>query len=101
MNDLKTILRDIGAVLIILGFVSLITLIVPIYFNEYGLNNEFDGIGPLLITSLIFFIIGFPLYYIFKKAEPANFKSAMVTAALGWLIISIIGSIPFILIPYN
>jgi trk system potassium uptake protein TrkH len=101
MNDIKTILRDIGAILIILGFVSLIALIVPLYFNEYGINNEFDGIGPLLLTSLIFFIFGFPLYYIFKKAEPANFKSAMVTAALGWLIISIIGSIPFILIPYN
>jgi len=101
MNDIKTILRDIGAILIILGFISLITLIVPLYFNEYGINNEFDGIGPLLITSLIFFIIGFPLYYLFKKAEPANFKSAMVTAALGWIIISIIGSIPFVLIPYN
>ena len=101
MNDIKTILRDIGAILIILGFISLISLIVPFYFNEYGLSSKFDAIGPLLLTSLIFFIIGFPLYYLFKKAEPANFKSAMVTAALGWLIISVIGSIPFILIPYN
>ncbi len=101
MNDIKTVLRDIGAILIILGFISIITLIVPLYFNEYGLNSKIDAVGPLLITSLIFFIIGFPLYYIFKKAELANFKSAMVTAALGWLIISAIGSIPFILIPYN
>ena len=101
MNDIKTILRDIGAILTILGFISLISLIIPIYFNEYGLNNNFDGIGPLLITCSIFFIIGLPLYYNFKRAEPANFKSAMVTAALGWLIISLIGSIPFILIPYD
>jgi trk system potassium uptake protein TrkH len=101
MSDIKTVLRDIGAILIILGFISLISLFVPLYFNEYGLNSQFDAIGPLLITSLIFIIIGFPLYYTFKKAEPANFKSAMVTAALGWLVISIIGSIPFILIPYN
>jgi trk system potassium uptake protein TrkH len=101
MNDIKTIFRDIGAILIILGFISLISLIVPIYFNEYGFYSKFDAIGPLLITCLMFFIFGLPLYYLFKKAEPANFKSAMVTAALGWLIISIIGSIPFILIPYN
>jgi trk system potassium uptake protein TrkH len=101
MSDIKTVLRDIGAILIILGFISLISLFVPLYFNEYGLNSQFDAIGPLLLTSLIFIIIGFPLYYTFKKAEPANFKSAMVTAALGWLVISIIGSIPFILIPYN
>jgi trk system potassium uptake protein TrkH len=101
MNDIKTILRDIGAILIILGFISLISLIIPFYFNEYGLNSKFDGIGPLLITSLIFFVIGIPLYYIFKKADPANFKSAMVTAAFGWLVISAIGSIPFIMIPYK
>ncbi len=101
MNDIKTVLRDIGAVLLILGFISLISLIIPLYFNEFGNNSEFDAILPLLITSVIYFIIGFPLYYIFKKAEPANFKTAMVTAALGWLIISFIGSIPFILIPYN
>ncbi|MCK5301140.1 MAG: hypothetical protein KAJ21_04485, partial [Thermoplasmatales archaeon] len=63
MNDIKTILRDIGAILIILGFISLISLIVPFYFNEYGLSSKFDAIGPLLLTSLIFFIIGFPLYY--------------------------------------
>jgi trk system potassium uptake protein TrkH len=101
MNDIKTVLRDIGAILIILGFISLISLIVPIYFNEYGFYSKFDAIGPLLITCLMFFIFGLPLYYLFKRAEPANFKSAMVTAALGWLIISVIGSIPFILIPYN
>jgi len=101
MNDIKTILRDIGAILTILGFISLISLIVPIYFNEYGLNNNYDAVAPLLITCLIFLIIGMPLYYTFKRAEPANFKSAMVTAALGWLIISVIGSIPFILIPYD
>ncbi len=101
MSDIKTVLRDIGAILIILGFISLITLIVPLYFNEFGTNSQFDAIGPLLITSIIFIIIGFPLYYTLKKAEPANFKSAMVTAALSWIIISIIGSIPFILIPYN
>ena len=101
MSGIKTVLRDIGAILIILGFISLISLFVPLYFNEFGINSKFDGIGPLLLTSLIFIIFGFPLYYTFKKAEPANFKSAMVTAALGWLIISIIGSIPFILIPYN
>ena len=39
MNDIKTILRDIGAILIILGFISLISLIIPFYFNEYGLND--------------------------------------------------------------
>ncbi len=101
MSDLKTVLRNIGGVFIIIGVVTLIALVVPLFFGEYGADSSFDGIGPLLITSAMFFGLGFPLYYIFKEAEQANFKSAMVTAALGWLLISVIGSIPFWLIPYN
>ncbi len=101
MSDLRTVLRDLGGISIIIGFVSLIALVVPIYFGEYGSLSEFDAIAPFLVTSAVFFLVGFPLYYLFKKADPADFKSAMVTAALGWLLISAISSIPFILIPYN
>jgi len=101
MSDIKTVLRDIGALFIIVGFVTLIALVVPLYFGEYGPNSPFDTIGYILVTSAVFFVAGFPLLYIFKDAEPATFKSAMVTAAFGWLFISVIGSIPFWLIPYN
>lgn len=94
MSDLKTVLRDLGGIFIIIGFVSLIALIVPVFFSE----NTFV---PILITGAIFFGIGLPLYFLFKNAETANFKSAMVTAALGWLIVPIIGFIPFWLISYN
>jgi len=101
MSDIRTVLRDIGALFIVIGFVTLIALVVPLYFGEYGSNSPFDAIGYILVTSAVFFGAGLPLFYVFKNAEPANFKSAMVTAAFGWLFISIIGSIPFWLIPYN
>jgi len=97
MSDLKSVLRDLGGILIIIGFVTLIALVVPIFAPA----TPFDTITPFLLTSAIYFGFGFPLYTIFKKSEPANFKSAMVTAALGWLFISLISSIPFWLIPYN
>jgi len=99
MSDLRSVLRDLGGLFIIIGIVSLIALVVPIYFGEFG--KQFDGISPFLITSAFFLIIGTPLYLVFKKAETADFKSAMITAALGWLFISAISAIPFILIPYN
>ncbi len=95
MSDLKTVLRDVGAIFIVIGVITLVALLVPLYFGEYY------GIMPLLITAFVYFGLGIPLYFIFKKAEQANFKSAMVTAALGWLLISIIGSLPFFLIPFN
>jgi trk system potassium uptake protein TrkH len=97
MSDLKTVLRDLGGVFIIIGFVTLIALLVPL-FNP---STPYDAFSPILLTSALYFAFGFPLYTIFKKAESANFKSAMVTAALGWLFISLISSIPFWLIPYD
>ena len=101
MSDLRSVLRDLGGIFIIIGFVTLIALAVPLYFGEYTPVSNFDAIGPLLLTAAMYFGIGFPLYYIFKKSDPANFKSAMVTAALGWMFISLISAIPFWLIPYN
>jgi len=101
MSDIKSVLRDLGGIFIIVGFVALFAVIIPLSFQEYPNASEFDAVGPILITAGLYFGFGLPLYYIFKKSEPADFKSAMVTAALGWLFISLIGSIPFWLIPYD
>jgi len=95
MSDLKTVLRDTGGILIMIGVITLFALVVPLYFNEGY------GIVPILITSSLYFIIGVPLFLLFKKADLANFKSAMVTAALGWFLISLIGAIPFYLIGFD
>jgi trk system potassium uptake protein TrkH len=101
MSDIRTVFRDIGGIFNIVGIISFITLIVPIYFREFSPHTSFNGIIPLAITAIIFLLIGIPLYFIFRNAEPTNFKSAMVTAALGWVFISLIGSLPFWLLPYN
>ena len=101
MGDLKTVLRDLGGIFIIIGFVALIALIVPVLSQEFTTAANFDAVGPILITAALYFGFGLPLFYIFKNSEQADFKSAMVTAALGWFFISLIGSIPFVLIPYD
>lgn len=101
MSDLRTVLRDLGGIFMMIGMISLFVLVVPIYFGEFGSNSSVDGIIPILVTSIMFVGFGLPLYFGFRNADPANFKTAMVTAALGWLFVSIIGSIPFILMPYN
>ena len=65
MSDLKTVLRDTGGILIIIGVITLFALSVPIFFNEaYGLI-------PILITSVVYFGIGIPLYllYMFLKGK--------------------------------
>ena len=49
MSDLRSVLRTLGGISIMIGFVSLISLIVALYFGEYGTNCEYDAIFPILI----------------------------------------------------
>ena len=95
MSDLTTVLRDLGNVFIAVGVISFFPLVVPLYFREY------HALFPLIFTALLFLEIGMLLYFLFRESDPANFKSAMVTAALCWLFIPLISIIPFIMIPYQ
>ncbi len=58
MSDIRTVFRDIGALFMVMGFVTLIALVVPLYFGEYGPNSPFDAIGYILVTSAVFFGAG-------------------------------------------
>lgn len=89
MNDLKIILRDTGAVLIAVGLISLIAGIVPIIFNENG------SIIWIIITCSIFFVNGSIFKIIGRTDDETRTRHAMVIAALSWLLISLISTIPF------
>ena len=64
MSDLRSVLRALGGIFILVGFITLISLVVPLYFGEYGSNCKYDAITPILITSAVFFVFGLPLYII-------------------------------------
>ena len=90
MNDVKIIFKDIGSLLIIVGCVILLACVVPIVFQEE------EGIKYLGLTGGLFLGIGIPLRVICQNKKELNFKHAMSIAALGWLFISLIGSVPFL-----
>lgn len=90
MSDAKIIFKDVGSLLIIVGVVIFLTLIIPLYAGET------DAIPILLLTAGVFFGVGIPLRLVCHDAGEIGFKHAMMIAALGWLFISIIGSIPFL-----
>ncbi len=90
MNDVKIIFKDIGSLLIIVGCVILLACVVPIAFQEE------EGIKYLGLTGGLFLGIGIPLRVICQNKRELSFKHAMSIAALGWLFISLIGSVPFL-----
>lgn len=89
-DDGKIISRDLGSLFLAVGAVTLTLIGISLFFREFA------AISPVVITSGVFFSIGGVLRYAGRSAGETTFRDSMITAALGWLLISVIGAIPFL-----
>jgi trk system potassium uptake protein TrkH len=86
------IFKQIGGLLIILGYVMVAPFLVSLLYSEFYSATGF------LISGLICYLIGFLLHKNIKRTiEPLN-RHALIIAAMGWLIIAIMGALPYIVI---
>ena len=60
----------------------------------YG--NEGD-LGAILMSAAIAAFIGFPLWRIFRHEHDLNIKDAFVIAAFGWVVVSAVSALPFMI----
>ena len=90
----KMIFRQIGGLLIILGYTMVVPLLVSLIYSE------FYSAAGFLFSGLICYLMGFLLYKKIRIAsEPLN-RHALIIAAMGWLSIAFMGALPFIIIAY-
>lgn len=89
MKNLKIVLRDTGAVLIAVGVITLFVNFISIGFKEYF------AIKWIVLTSAIFLLLGTIFRMVGRSGDEPKIRHAMITAALSWLIISLVSSIPF------
>jgi trk system potassium uptake protein TrkH len=87
-----TVLRDLGVVLHVPGLMALASLPLSWLFGEGY------AAGPLLITAAASLVPGQVLYWAFRRAEAMRLRHAMVTVVLSWLVIPLVGALPFILV---
>lgn len=91
-STFKMIFRQIGSLLIILGYIMAVPLLVSLIYSE------FYSAAGFLISGLICYLIGFLLYKKIKiSTEPLN-RHALIIAAVGWLSIAIMGALPYFII---
>ncbi|MBN2864256.1 MAG: TrkH family potassium uptake protein [Bacteroidales bacterium] len=88
------LLKQIGSLQILLGFTMVIPLIVSIIYGEYY------SVFGFLISSLICIVTGFSLQKGFQTSFEPLHRHALIIAALGWLSIAIMGSLPFLITAY-
>lgn len=86
----NTILYFLGYVSIFIGISLLIPSIISYYFKE-----PYTLLFVVLGASVS--IIGIILKLSFKKSENIDFKVLVLTTALAWLLMTVIGSLPYLL----
>ena len=86
----KTILNILGAQIGILSITLLIPAFIALAYNEY----DFKG---FILSALIAFVIGFPLWFFTRKSKALSTKDGFLIVTFAWIITAVVGALPFYL----
>lgn len=92
LSDLAIVLRDLGLVVPTVGVMAVLSFPVALIFGE-----DF-ALLPLALTAGISFGLGLALWLPTRRAGEARLQHGLLVAALGWLLVSAIGALPFHLV---
>lgn len=88
--NFRPVLRVLGVLLLILGFLMLTGLVFSFAFDSG------DAL-PLLSSGLICMVIGFPFWYFIPKGENIKKREGYLIVALGWLTMVTFGTLPYLI----
>ena len=90
----RIVLKQVGGLLIILGFILAVPSAVSLIYKEW-----YSAAG-FLSSALLVSGFGFLFYRGFYDADEPQYNHAYIIAASGWLIMTIMGGLPFFIIAY-
>jgi len=88
--NLKLVFNFLGRILLYFTLILLVPLAVAVYYGEPP--------DPFIIAQLISIIFGILFMAIKPESDLLRYKEGLAIVGLGWLFVSIIGSIPFVVI---
>lgn len=95
-NLLFTVLRELGLLLPVVGGMAICSIPISLYFGEYF------ALWPFLATAGVSFFLAALLYFPFRDVRSElSVKTSMLVAASGWLLLSAVGSLPFLFISFT
>ena len=92
--NFRVISKYMGNILMLEGAFMLPAILVALIYKEYS------SIPAFLITIALCLIIGYGLSKVKQNSRGIYAKEAYVSVALGWLILSTFGCLPFIISGY-
>lgn len=90
----RIVMRDVGALQILLGAVLLVPLVVSLIYGETYSALSF------LVAAVVTAALGGWAYRACRGAGDPSRRHAMLIAAMGWLVSAVFGALPFLLAGY-
>ncbi|MDD1673589.1 MAG: hypothetical protein LUP99_04185 [Methanomicrobiales archaeon] len=90
-EHLAMIAHGMGIIFELLGLITLTPFIVLVLYREWSM------ILPMASVFLTFFILGFLIKKMPHYESPPPLSVTLVAVAITWMVVAIIGSLPFIL----
>jgi len=98
LDDIKVTLRDLSEILQIMAFIMLIPIIASfIYASSTNTLVLLEKISAFVVPSIVFYL----LYRFFHKIgdtdTPTLTKHAFLTVVIAWMLIALVGMLPFLI----
>ncbi|MFH1402904.1 MAG: TrkH family potassium uptake protein [Candidatus Altiarchaeota archaeon] len=97
LDDIKISLRDLAAIIQMLSIVMLFPLVATIaYSSQVSLLGRIGEASAFILPSLILYSF-YKTLNMFRVETRTKTKHIMITVGLAWIIMSLVGSIPFMM----
>lgn len=90
----QIILKEIGNLISLMAIILLVPVIVAVIYQEWYSALAF------ILAALSSFVLGKTVHLIFRKAIEPQHNHAYVIAALGWLLMTVMGGLPMFFAAY-
>jgi trk/ktr system potassium uptake protein len=87
----RSIAHVIGTLLLVTGGAMLLPAICTLFYDNEG------DLVPILISACITGAVGFVPWWLFRKEQELNLRDSFAIAAFGWIIISALSALPFVI----
>ena len=94
MTASRTVLRDLGALQVLIGGLMVVPLVVSLLFQEWYSAVSF------LIAAVVTALFGAAAYTLCGDAPEPKRHHGMIVAALGWFVTAAFGALPFVIAAY-
>ncbi len=90
--ELRVVLRALGHLVSVVGLMTALSIPVAAWFGEW------EAILPFGLTCAVAAMLAAALYFPCRRAGDVGLHHALIVAAIGWLLVALLGALPFYLV---